>query len=773
MPLLSRREFLLTSSVAAGAVLFTGCVPPQMQMETESRVLQAEDVLSAYDNWYATTCRGCEAGCGVVVRVVDGRARKVEGNPDHPLNRGKLCARGQATVQEQYHPDRIRGPLRRDPSTRVTGSFERVSWEVGLDALVARLRDLAAQNRAADVSLITPPLRGHRALIADRFARAYGLKWMPFEPVSEAPLREAARRVFGAEQLPRFDLQNARTVLSFGADFLGGWLSPVRFGLEYGRFRQGSYDVRAFQPRPPAQPRGRLIHVDTHFSATAASADEWVWVRPGTEGLLALSLAQALEAPGLEAFRAEATAAQTGVAAERVRRIARELTDAAPSLVIGGGSAGAYTHGTETLTAILGLNVLLGNVGRPGGVLLAPPPPLPDLPPLVPSRPLADWQDLVARVNDGREQALLFLGGANPVYGLPAALGFTDALQRVPFVASFASMPDESTLLSDLVLPSSLPLEEWGDDVPDPGVSAAVLSIQQPVVQALFDTRSVWDVLLTVADELGDPLRQALPWPTFKDVLRNELTNLQQANRGSVQARTFDQFWSQLLQHGGWWDDNPPQNPATAQAATGAPAPPPGVTQPAPPPPGPASPASSTLSSLVGLLAEPQFSGDPARYPLVLVPFRHNTLGSGESAHLPWLQAAPDPVTSVTWQTWVELNPRVAEQLGVTEGDVVTVESQSSRAEVPVYISPAAPPEVLAIPLGQGHRVFGRWAQKRGVNALQLLAPLSDATTGALAYGSTRVAISKTGRKVALPKLEGEAPVRQLPGQEVLEIARE
>jgi anaerobic selenocysteine-containing dehydrogenase len=361
-------------------------------------------------------------------------------------------------------------------------------------------------------------------------------------------------------------------------------------------------------------------------------------------------------------------------------------------------------------------------------------------------------------MKDGREQAVLFVGGANPVHGLPPALGFADALQQVPFVASFGSFPDESTLLADLVLPSSLPLEEWGDDVPDPGVSAAVLSVQQPVVQALFDTRSVWDVLLALADELGDPLREALPWPTFKDLLRDQLASLGQAGRGSVQAPNPERFWGQLLQHGGWWDDNPAPSAAPANTSAG---------------PTPASPAAARPSAPVATLPEPQFSGDPARYPFVLVPFRHNTLGAGEAAHLPWLQATPDPITSVTWQTWVEINPRVAADLGVVEGDVVTVASEYGRVEVPVYVSPAAPPEVVAMPLGQGHSAFGRWAQKRGANPIQLLAPSSDATTGALAYGSTRVGVSKTGRRVALPKLEGEAPARQLPAQEVVEVARE
>src|SRR5438067_2222285 len=190
VPLLKRRDFLMASSAATGAVLFGGCVPPPAEMEGESRILLAEDLLSAYDNWYATACRGCSAGCGAVVRVVDGRARKAEGNPDHPINRGKLCARGQALVQAQYHPDRLRGPLRREAALGSRASFQPTSWSNALDMLVSRLGDLRRQGHGGDVSLITPPLESHQALLVDRFATAYGLKWLPFEPVpSEAPLR--------------------------------------------------------------------------------------------------------------------------------------------------------------------------------------------------------------------------------------------------------------------------------------------------------------------------------------------------------------------------------------------------------------------------------------------------------------------------------------------------------------------------------------------------------------------------------------------------------
>ncbi|HEY3109114.1 MAG TPA: 4Fe-4S ferredoxin, partial [Chloroflexota bacterium] len=283
---LSRRELLaLGTAAAAGAVMFTGCQPAPRELMAQSRVRLAEDVLTAYENWYATACRQCGAGCGLIARVVEGRAKKLEGNPDHPLNQGRLCARGQAGVQEQYHPDRIQGPLARRGLRGPAGPLLPDSWDQTLRTLSARLRQIQAEGRSGEVVLITPPLRGHRALVVDRFAKAYGAAWLTLDLIGEAPLREASRRVFGQERLPDFDIANARYVLSFGADFLGGWLSPVHYGVEYGRFRQGSYRAgQQFKPRagaPGARPRGYLVHVGPHFSATAANADEWLPVRPG------------------------------------------------------------------------------------------------------------------------------------------------------------------------------------------------------------------------------------------------------------------------------------------------------------------------------------------------------------------------------------------------------------------------------------------------------------------------------------------------------------
>src|SRR5215207_577369 len=160
MPELSRREFLSAMAASTvGAVVFTGCQPTPREGALESRLLQAEDTLTAHENWYATTCRECAAGCGLIVRVVDGRAKKAEGNPDHPVNMGKLCARGQAVVQAEYHPDRVAGPQALT-GARGSAALAPITWDVGLDRLSSRIRQTSGL-----IVLITPPLRGARATL--------------------------------------------------------------------------------------------------------------------------------------------------------------------------------------------------------------------------------------------------------------------------------------------------------------------------------------------------------------------------------------------------------------------------------------------------------------------------------------------------------------------------------------------------------------------------------------------------------------------------------
>lgn len=746
----SRRQFLQVTGVsAAGAVLFNGCTIPGKELVIQSPVLLPEDTVNSFENWYASVCQQCPAGCGIIVRVVEGRAKKIEGNPDHPLNQGRLCARGQAGVQALYHPDRIRTPLRRT-GPRGAGRYEVITWEAALGELISRLKDQADQGSSRSVALVTEPLVGLQATIARRFATAYGAEYLAYEPMEQTVLRTALRRLFGEERVPHFDIERSKYLLSIGANFLEPWLSQVLYNRAYGEFRQGR----------PGQ-RGYLVQVEPRLSMTAANADEWVPITPGTEGILALSIAYVLVsenladrnaanaltggagASALSAYQPSAAAAVTGVEAQRITELARAFARNQPALAIGGAGAASHTNGLFNLTAIYALNFLVGNLGKPGGVYLNAVPPTPELAAQEPAAPFRQWQQLTQRMRSRQPQPvnILMAHNANPLYGLPLSVDFGNSLKNIPVIVSFSSFMDETTAMADLILPDHVYLESWGDVAPDPGVGYQAVGFQQPVVRPFYNTRSFMDVLLAVAGELGGQVEEALPWDTYQAALQESAQTLFRSGRGSVRAQTFETFWNGALQRGGWWD-------TFTTRSTVPPAPAPLPRQP----------------------VMPTFSGSDKDYPFYLTVFPSVGIADGRGAHLPWLQMTPDPTTTASWQTWVELNPKTAEAMGLKGNDIVLVESSSGRVEVPVYVYPAIPPNVVAIPAGQGHTYFGRYAERRGANPLSILAPMTEGETGALAWGATRVRLIKTGRQYQLPKLEGSVPAVEPDDYDLIQI---
>ena len=751
---LTRRQFLtLMGGSAAGAILFQACGVPEDELLVQAPLEMQEDMVTGLDNWYATLCRQCPTAEGLVVRVMEGRAKKVEGNVDYPVNRGKHSARCEAGLQALYHPDRIKGPLVR-LGERGSGRFEEISWTDAIARLTFQLRNLQDSGRQSEMVMVTDPLGGHMGMVVDRFASRFGGSHMAYEPLERTALRTAMKRVFEQDLMPDFDIENTRYLLSFGADFLNTWVSPVRYARGYGEFRQGERE------------RGTLVHVSPRFSMTAANADEWFYVKPGWEGILALSIAQVIISEGwgdidaanaltagdpnrLENFAPERVAGDISDAlpadeiAAKIRQLARDFTDNRPSLAVGGGSAAAHTNGLFNLMAIYSLNYLAGSVGKQGGILFNPPPALSDIPIGRPTASFTQLQRLVSEMKQGRVQVLM-VRGADPWYGLPDSTGFKDAIFDVPFVFSFSGMMDETTAMADMVLPEHNHLEDWGSDSPDPGPGYEMLGFQQPVVRPLLETRGVHlgtkgfaDVLLTVAQGLDLDLE--LLGENFKDILEDGARRLFDMDRGSVKAADFRSFWNGVLQRGGWWD-------TSARA-----------TSPAPTPPE------------LPQAEEPNyFPQDTDRYPFHLMPFASTSLGDGRGAPLPWLQATPDPITTVTWRTWVEISIQTAEEMDLKEGDVVKVSSPQGAIEALAFPHPAVPPGSVSIPIGQGHSAGGRYAQGRGANVLSILAPLSDNTTGALAWAATRVSIEKTGRWMRLPKFENAVP--ELPVDEEGEI---
>ena len=748
---LTRRNFLAWAGLSAvGAVACEGFGIREGEFSLQSPNMLPEDLVRGQDNWYATLCRTCPCSEGIVVRVMDGRAKKIQGNPMYPVNQGKQSARCEAGLQAVYHPDRIAGPMRRS-GARGSGHFTPIPWKdapgvTGLGTLRQHL-----EEHGGEMVMITEPLRGHLALVADRFAAAVGGERLGFETLDNNTFLAAMKNVFGQESMPDFDLGNTNFLLNFGADFLSTWLSPTRWSQAYGEFRQGE-----------DHQRGTFYHVDSRFSMTGASADRWVPITPGWEGHLALSLAYVIISEGLqhpdadmqeltggrgatdlEDFRPEAVARKIGLPEELgghspeefIRQLARDFATSGASLAIGGGSAGATNNGLFNLEAIYALNYLVGSVGATGGIRFNPAGPLEDVPSTAQVGSLDDWARVAEDIKSGKTR-LLLLHNADPILGLPDALDMRRTLEDADnlFIISFSPFLDETSIMADLILPDRVYLEDWGNDLPEPGPGYQAVGYQQPVVNPLhdLDPLSFPDVLLTMAQELGK--EEELPWSTFKGLLREGSDALFELNRGSIEAGTAGEFWTELLRRGGWWDAG-----HTGETPT---------------------PHVGLLIDIAAKASEPNFEGPgPAADTFYLVPFSHNTLLDGRNGHLPWLQAAPDPVTSITWQTWVEINDHKARELGLREGDSVRITSSSDSIRALVYPTPAVPPGIVAIPLGQGRRSGSSYASDRAgtesSNVVDILAPTRVEDTGSLAWAGNRVRITSTGTSMRVSKMEG------------------
>ena len=746
-----------------------------------------EDFSPGIATWYNTVCSMCSAGCGITVRTREGRAKKIEGNPSHPVSQGRLCARGQAGLQVLYNPDRVTTPLRQT-GERGSGDWLPLTWTEGLSQVSARLGELRSSGQGAAVCLLSEGQRGHMHGLFEQFTAEIGSDRLVYYDYDHPhPLLAAMNRLFGTSELPYFDLGNTDYLVSFGADYLGSWLSPVHHGLGFGQSRQGRDDHR-----------GRFVQIEPRMTLSGAAADEWIPASPGTEGIIALAMANRIVGQGgyqgddvdawaaaLEPYSADAVAEQTGVAAETITRLADTFTETGPSLAIGGDGAGRHSNGVDALTAITALNYLAGNLGIEGGLIFNPEP----VAGQGAAARHASYRSMLELAEDAREGRIqvLIVNQANPVFTMPAAAGIGEALARIPLIVSLSSFMDETTAMADLILPSHTYLESWGDDFPEPGVGFRAGAISQPVVSPLYDTRDTGDTLLAVAAAVNpdggltaatteEYLRQqwraifeghgpaeaaaadaqeaiaaeteeaavevaaqdapegaAGDAPADAEVAAAQITPAEGAaptdpDPAGWMPDAFDEFWNSLLRAGVWGENTrAEQGPVTVDAS---------------------------VIDAIGVDA-PEFAGSSETYPFILQPYLSMNMHDGSGANLPWMQELPDPLTSVVYGSWLEINPTTAQELGLRDGDLVEVESPDGTVSVPVLTFPAIMPNVVAMPVGQGHSEYGRYASGRGANPIEILSSQMEPETGSLAWNATRVRLNPTGRRASLVRTSG------------------
>ncbi|KXK14018.1 MAG: molybdopterin oxidoreductase, large subunit [Chloroflexi bacterium OLB14] len=721
----SRRDFLKLAGLgAATTAVLTGCGPASRYVTREPYQQMPEYNLVGHSTYYATTCRECAAACGIVVRTYQGRAIKVEGNANHPLNLGKTCARGQTSLQGLYNPDRVTDPIKR--SVRGDVASETMNWDDALQVVTDALKN----HKPSEIAFLLGTSADHLFDLVTDLANSTGVNApVRFGALSmfeaRATLSKAAENLFGQAGLPWFDIANAQAVFSFGANFLETWISPVSYTRGFSNLRKAE----------GLKPRGQFVQFESRMSATGARADEWVPLRPGTEALVALAIGKLVaEHHGMEVPKifsgvdpAE-VAEQADIELEALEHIAKMFAEA-KSIAVPGGAALGQSNGLAVAEAVLALNVLADNIGKAGGVYLSP---------LAPTeteyqRPasIQEMKALIEKMNAG-EIKVLFVHGGNPVFELPLALNIRGALGNVEQVISFATFPDETALESDYVFPDHHFLEGWGYQRVATGVNLPVLSGAQPVVSPLYNTRSTVDVLLTASQAA---FGNALPFKDEVEFLHSKVIALMGEAGGSFSATDEESFMASFQQYGGWWKKSN----------------------------GTTSASDSNVLDKTANAEVAEFAGEGEFF---LVPFVSPTLGEA-GANKPWLQELADSTTTVMWNTWVEMNPETAHHQGIHNDDLIKIISEAGEIEVPVYLYPAIRPDTIAIPFGQGHIAYGRYATttdengnvlQRGANPADLLS-IHFNEAGDLAFAGMKVRIEKTGRTKPLSRLESRIGV--------------
>ncbi len=695
---MNRRDFFRIVGTSGATAALAGCQQPAEQILP--LVVPNEQIVPGVAAWFSTVCRECPAGCGVIARNREGRVVKLEGNPDHPVNQGALCIRGQAALQGLYHPDRFAGPQRREG-----GALRSVGWDDALKSVADRLAELRRGGRGRGIALVTQLESGSAGALMDRWTQALGARpRVTFEPFGYEAIRAASRIVFNRDAIPHYALDEAEVILSFGADFIETWLSNVAYARAFARmhgFREG----RA----------GTVVHVEPRQSLTAANADEWVRNAPGTEGLLALGILRVMVeeriadrrfADAVVGVDVKKIAEESGVGVETITRLAKLFADGRRALAIGGGVAMAGSNATPTLVAI---NLLNAAVGSPGRTLRFGPDSA-----YSQVSPYAEMAALVGAMARGEVEVLLLGSRVNPAFTLPGGLKFSEAVQRVGLVVSFANQPDETTALAHLVLPDTHWLESWGDYSPREGVRGLL----QPTMKPVRDARPMGDVLLALGRAaLGsEEGRGPLPWASFEHYLKSAWEPI-------VKARPDG--WEAALRQGGVWRD--------------------------------VAPLAVTARVSAVNVGRPRLEGDSAGFVLLAYPsFRFY---DGRAAGASWLHETPDTMTQAVWDAWVEVPREAATRLGLATGDVVRVTSPHGAVELPAYVSASLHPGAVAIPIGHRYAPYHLRqkyvaAPPTAMNPVALLGAGAEPVSGGVAFLGVRVTLARTGARRPLAILQ-------------------
>jgi molybdopterin-containing oxidoreductase family iron-sulfur binding subunit len=744
---INRRDFLKVVGVT-GAASAVGCDPTVPIENVLPYVVQPAQIVPGVSTWFSTQCNECSSGCGVLARNREGRVVKLEGNPDHPLNKGKLCGVGQAGILSTYSPDRLSGPMKGESA---------VSWASALDEISAALQP-------GRVAWVGYPRTGANGEIVRSFMRALGYSGkLYWDPVGDDAVRKATSDVFQVEDIvPSYELTHAHVIVSFGQDFMA---TQGDVASELGWADSRDPAIGGFV--------GKTICIEPRIGVSSSITDLHLAARVGSETGLALALAKAVceaegelvpQVPeGMESAFAgidiAAAVEGSGVAQSSFDLVVKDLVNAyahgRASVVLPGGHA-TSASGVELAKATLLLNKVLDNIGddpqrhtvRIGSGKV--------------QQDIGNYEDLKSLLDacrEGKTYDVLFIDGIDLAHVLPSGVEALSALNGVGTVVAFANEPNEmvnpAVLGSGFTLPPGSTLETWGDSE----AYAGIHTIQQPAMKPLLNTKSVGEILIRLAKRKGLDLAGLASWTQAHSASKTWNGRLDEAMALSsdvdaatpaegedvVDAEALDgatQKWEDFKGDSANADLFEEAGSLKAKQETGGDIPAVnaetwvdylksywhGVVAVAAKREGDFGPFWIECLQRGGYFAsraKPQAKADitfdmpslPDAGEVLtgntLVLFPHPFLMDGRHANKPWAQETPEPVSSHSWGTWVEVHPSVAEAKGFEKGKTVRVSAGGVNIEVAWFASPGIRPDTMALIMGNGHS-HGRYAKVGG-----------------------------------------------------------
>jgi Fe-S-cluster-containing dehydrogenase component/anaerobic selenocysteine-containing dehydrogenase len=695
---MARRDFLTVMGASMAMASFACARRPVHKIIPY--VVQPEEIVPGNANYYASTSR--VDGSGILVKTREGRPIKIEGNPDHPINRGKLTAQSQAAVLSLYDPDRLKAPLF-NPEVRSSGSSKEVSWEDADRAIGAKLKS------ASRVRVLTGDMRSdstNRA-IREFLAGFSNGAHVQYDSMALNEIAEGQAVAYGTAVVPRYRYDQADVIVSLGSDFMGADLNAVENRADWAKHRK-------LNSKAASQASlSKLYAFESAFTITGSNADKRIPVRAGDELKIALAIAHQLISVDkhtafasdsqlntvLEGYKPSVVAEEIGIegGAALIAQIAKELWESRGKGLVVGGSFHTRTKDQMALqVAVNLLNSALENEGATVDGTV-------DAASATPS--LDGITKLVAEMKSGAVDALIIYR-TNPVFNLPNS-GFEEAMKKVSLVVVVNDYEDETALNAHYVLADHHFLENWGDWNPRKGI----YSLQQPAMAPMHSTRAFEDGLIawvkSGAVRGSGLIAQAADWHGYVKSNWEQTMYKESGATGSP-----EQFWESTLQLG-------VLNMKSAKGQMGA------------------RPSARHFNN-AALAQLPKFAPSTSGTQLVL--FMNNSIQDGRYANNPWLQELPDPLSSATWDNYLAIGPALAKKLSVENDNVVSIKSGNYSVELPVYIQPGMHPSVAAIAVGYGRTAAGKVGNDTGKNVY----PFVAIEGGRQIFAGASVEIAKT-----------------------------